>query len=53
MTHTINTAEPLQAKVTYEGAVPADGVLLALSPFERTDGTAVVHLIAFEIENWR
>jgi len=53
VTHTINTVESIQAKVTYEGIVPPDGVLLVLRPFERTDGTAVVHLLAFEIGNWQ
>ncbi len=51
--HTINTREPIQSKLTYEGALADDGVLIALRPFKRTDGVAVVHIVAFEAENWR
>jgi hypothetical protein len=50
--HDINTGKPLRSQFIYEGAVPPDGVLIAMNPFGRTDGTELVHLIAFEIENW-
>ena len=53
VTHTINTREPILSKLAYEGAIPDNGVLIALGPFQRTDGAAVVHVIAFEAENWR
>jgi hypothetical protein len=53
VTHTINAREPIHSKLAYEGAMPDNGVLIALCPFQRTDGAAVVHIIAFEAENWR
>jgi hypothetical protein len=53
VTHTINTAEPLQLKAIYEGSVPPSGVLIAFKPFNRTDGAALAHVVAFEVANWR
>ena len=50
--HTINTREPIQSKLTYEGAL-SNRVLIALMPFRRTDGEAVVHIIAFQADGWR
>jgi len=53
VTHSINTATGLHSKVTYDGTVPPLGVLIALSPFRRTDGTELAHVLAFEVGNWR
>jgi hypothetical protein len=53
VTHTINAREPIQSRIAYDGPVPGDGVLIALKPFERTDGTTLVHLIVFEFGNWK
>ncbi len=53
VTHTIDTREPILSKLACEGAILDNDVLIALSPFQRTDGAAVVHVIAFEAENWR
>ena len=53
VTHTINTSDLVQSKVVYEGAVPPLGVLIALRPFERSDGTPLAHILAYEVTDWR
>jgi hypothetical protein len=50
--HDINSREPIQSKLTYEGPL-SNSVLIALMPFQRTDGEAVVHVIAFQADGWR
>lgn len=50
--HSINTREPIHSKLAYEGAL-SNSVMIALMPCPRTDGEAVVHIIAFQADGWR
>jgi len=50
--HTVNTREPLQSRIVYEGLFPAEGSLAFFAPFERRDGTERVHVILFDVTNW-
>jgi len=52
VTHSINTRETIQLKVLYEGAISGEAIVL-LKPFEREDGTRLVHVLAFEASNWK
>lgn len=52
VTHSIQTAEPISTTILYEGSVPEEGLLFAM-PFQRSDGTPLVHVIAFEVSNWQ
>ena len=49
--HTINTSMP-ESKIIYEGAIPEDG-LVFVRPFERKDGAKLIHVITFEVSNWK
>ena len=50
--HTINTLKSIQSNVTYEGPFPKEGSLAILTPFERKDGTELVHILLFDVTNW-
>lgn len=50
VTHSINTSDAVTSKLFYEGKVPPNRVLIAIKPFQRTDGTELFHIIVFEIE---
>lgn len=51
--HNINTGESTQSKISYEGPAPEEGGIVFLKPFERKDGTKLVHVIVFETTNWK
>jgi hypothetical protein len=49
VTHSIGTRNPIRSDIFYEGPVPAGRTLFFFAPVERTDGSKVFHVIAFEI----
>ncbi|MEI6914594.1 MAG: STN domain-containing protein [Armatimonadota bacterium] len=51
VTHSINTQPPVKSAFNYEGPAPDAGGIVFVSPFQRTDGTRLYHVIAFEISN--
>jgi len=52
VTHTINTLNSIRSEVIYEGPFPEEGSLAILTPFERKDGTELVHILLFDATNW-
>jgi len=51
--HSINTQPQLKSAFNYEGPAPDAGGIVFVSPFQRSDGTRLYHVIAFEISNWK
>lgn len=49
VTHSIGTRNPIRSKIFYEGPVPPGRALFFFAPVERTDGSKVFHVIAFEM----
>jgi len=49
VTHSIGTRNPIRSDIFYEGPVPTGRTLFFFAPVERTAGSKVFHVIAFEI----
>jgi hypothetical protein len=51
--HAVDTPEPIRgAKAIYEGPAPQEGILFFKS-FERGDGAEMMHVVLFEIGEWK
>ena len=51
ISHTINTLEPIQSNIIYEGPFPIDQSLIFFAPFKRKDNTKRVHVLVFNAVN--
>lgn len=53
VSHTIDHLEPMRGRLIYEGPLPEQGYIVFLSPYVSHDRREIVHVILFEITNWK